>query len=202
MMQANPDKFQFMVLSPFKKEAGVKYTLNIGNVQLHSGTQAPLLGILFDNELTFHAHVRFLCKKCNFQLLTLKRLSKLMDASTKLTIFKSLIASNFTYCCHIWYFCSPTLKIQLEKIQLKGLCYIYNDYSSSYEDLLKKAGMCTIELLVQKTMLVEIYKSVYGIGAEYLANLYSVNKNDSRSEGINLTVSRVDSTTYGLHFIR
>ena len=43
MMQANPDKFQFMVLSPFKKEAGVKYTLNIGNVQLHSGTQAPLL---------------------------------------------------------------------------------------------------------------------------------------------------------------
>ncbi len=202
LMQANPDKFQFMVLSPYKNEARDSYSLNIADVQLLSVTQATLLGILFDNELSFNAHVRALCKKCNFQLLTLKRLSKLMDASTKLTIFKSFIASNFTYCCHIWYFCSITLKTRLEKLQFRGLRYVYNDYDSSCEDLLDKAGMCTIDLLVQKTMLVEIFKCVHGIGAEYLANLFSVNKNSTRSDGINLTVPRVDSTTYGLHSIR
>ncbi len=57
-MQANPDKFQFMVLSPFKKEASDNHLLQLGSVQLYSVIQAPLLGILFDNELSFNAHVR------------------------------------------------------------------------------------------------------------------------------------------------
>ncbi len=89
-------------------------------VQLHSVTQAPHLGILIDNELKFNAHVVILIKKVNFQLLTLKGMSCYMDARTKLTIFKSFIASNFSYCCHIWYFYSPTLKTRLEKIQYRG----------------------------------------------------------------------------------
>ena len=124
------------------------------------------------NELKFNAHVSALCKRVNFQLLTLKRMSRYMDTRTKLTIFKSFIASNFSYCCHIWFFCSPTLKTRLEKIQYRGLRYVYNDYSSSYDALLVKSEMCTIELLLQKTMLVEIFKCVHGIGASYLADLF------------------------------
>ena len=116
--------------------------------------------------------------------------------------FKSFIASNFTYCCHILFFCSPTLITRLNKVQFKGLQYVYNDYSSEYDQLLSRAEMCTIDLLVQKTMLIEIFKSVHGIGAEYLANLFTVNTNNTRSDGINLVVPRVDSTTYGLHSIR
>ncbi len=92
------------------------------------------------------------------------------------------------------------LKLPLD--QYKGLCHVYMDYDSSYDDLLNKAGMSTIDLLAQKTMLVEIFKSLHGIGAEYLADLFTINQNNTRSEGINLTVPRVDSTTYGLHSIR
>ncbi len=135
LMQANPEKFQFMVLSPFKKEARDHNTLDIGTVTLTSVTQAPLLGILFDTELNFNAHVLSLCKlrkKANFRLLTLKQLATYMDVRMKLTILQSFIWSNFTYCCHIWYFCSPTLRQKVEKIQFRGLRYVYNDYNSSY----------------------------------------------------------------------
>ena len=127
-------------------------------------------------------------------------MSRYMDTNTKLTIFKSFIASNFSYCCHIWYFCSPTLKTRLEKIQYKGLKYVYNDYSASYDSLLDRSEMCTIELLLQKTMLVEIFKSVHGIGASYLADLFKFGKSNTR--GVNLIIPRVDSTLYGLHSIR
>ncbi len=72
-------------------------------VTLTSVMQALLLGILFDTQLTSNAHVFSLCKKANFQLLTLKRLATCMDVKTKLTILQSFIRSNFTYCCHIWY---------------------------------------------------------------------------------------------------
>ncbi len=202
LMQANPEKFQFMVLSPFQKEARDHNTLDIGPVTLTSVIQAPLLGIIFDTELTFNAHVLGLRNKASFQLLTLKRLSTFMDVKTKLTILQSFIRSNFTYCCHIWYFCSPTLRDKVEKIQYRGLRYVYNDYDSSYLVLLERAGMQSIDVLIQKTILIEIYKSLHNIGAAYLANLFSFATNNTRSNSLDLVVPRVKSTTYGLHSLR
>ncbi len=149
-MQANPEKFQFMVLSPFEKEVKDQFTLDIGPVILTSVMQAPLLGILFDTQLSFNAHVLSLCNKANFQLLTLKRLAHSMDASTKLSILQFFIRSNFTYCCHIWYFCSPTLREKVETIQYRGLQCVYNDYVSSYEELLDRSGVQSIDLFFSK----------------------------------------------------
>ncbi len=201
-MQAIPDKFQFLVLSPFEKEASFQHTLDLPGTQLLSVQCAPLLGILIDNQLRFNLHVANIIKKCNFQLRTLKRLSRFMDTKTKLTIFKSFIASNFSYCCHIWYFCSPTLKTRLEKIQYRGLRHVYCDYDESYSVLLVKAGMDTIQVLLQKVMLVEIFKCVHKIGAEYLAGLFKFGNSNTRYGTINLVVPRVQSTYYGLHSIR
>ncbi len=131
-MQANPEKFQFLVLSPFQNEAKFQYILDLPGTQLQSVLQAPLLGVIIDNELKFNSHVSNIANKCNFQLQTLKRLSKSMGAAPKLTILRSFIASNFSYCCHIWCFCSITLKDRLEKLQFRGLCYVCDDYNSSY----------------------------------------------------------------------
>ncbi len=201
-MQANPEKFQFLVLSPFQKEAEFQYVLDLPGTQLQSVQQATLLGIIIDNHLKFNSHVSNIIKKCNFQLQTLKRLSKSMGAKAKLTILRSFIASNFSYCCHIWMFCSVVLKDRLDKIQYRGLRYVYEDYDSSYEALCGKAGMDSIELLLQKTMLVEIYKCLNGIGAAYLADLFEYGRASTRSKGKNLQVPRVDSALYGLRSIR
>ena len=126
----------------------------------------------------------------------------MLDASTKLTILKSFVRSNLTYCCHIWYVTSPTLRDKIEKIQYIGLRYVYNDYASSYETLLVKAGMQSIDLLIQKTILVEIFKCLHGIGAAYLANLFTFSKNTTRSNNLDLSVPRVKSSTYGIHSLR
>ena len=88
------------------------------------------------------------------------------------------------------------------KIQYRGLRYVYKDYNSSYEVLLARSGMCSIELLVQKTIVVEIFKSLHGIGATYLSDLFSFGKICTRSNSKDLVVPRVDSTLYGLHSIR
>ena len=201
-MQANPEKFQFMVLSPFQKEYKDQYTLDIGPTTLISVLQAPLLGILFDTQLSFNAHVLNLCNKASFQLLTLKRLANYMDVRTKLTILQSFVRSNFTYCCHIWYFCSPTLREKVERIQYRGLRYVYCDYESPYTALLERSGLQSIDLLIQKTILVEIFKCLHKIGAKYLANLFSFGNNSTRSNNVDLVVPRVKSTTYGLHSLR
>ena len=65
-MQANPDKFQFLVLSPFQKEADFQYVLDLPGTQLQSVQQAPLLSIIIDNQLKFSSHVSNIIKKVQF----------------------------------------------------------------------------------------------------------------------------------------
>jgi hypothetical protein len=39
----------------------------------------------------------------------------------------------------IWHFCGETNATKIEKFQESALRFIYEDYSSSYEDLLNKS---------------------------------------------------------------
>ncbi len=94
------------------------------------------------------------------------------------------------------------IKNRLEKIQYRGLRHVYCDYNESYSVLLAKAGMDTIEELLQKVTLVKIFKCVHKIGAEYLAGLFKFGNSNTRYGGINLVVPRVHSTYYGLYSIR
>ena len=84
----------------------------------------------------------------------------------------------------------------------KGLRYVYNDYSSSYNALLERSGMQSIKLFIQKTILIEICKCLNNIGAAYLAKLFTLGKNNTRSNSVDLFVPRVNQTTYGLHSLR
>ncbi len=71
-MKANPEKFNFMVLSPYQKEYKNVFTLRVAEVVhvLTSVLQAPPLGKTFDME----PHVPNIIKKANSQLHTLLRM--------------------------------------------------------------------------------------------------------------------------------
>ena len=90
--------------------------------------------------LTFNNHIASMCKKAARQLAVLKRIGHLLTIKGKFAIFNSFIESNFNYCPLIWHFCSQTNTKKLEKIQERALRFIYNNYSSTHNDLLKTAG--------------------------------------------------------------
>ncbi len=67
---------QFMVLTAFPNEIkDLCVSLDLGRVQLTYVVQAPILGIIFDSQLKFTAHVLSLVHKANFQILNLERLA-------------------------------------------------------------------------------------------------------------------------------
>ena len=87
-------------------------------------------------------------------------------------------------------------------MQYRALKYAYNDYESDYEILLEKADMDSLDLYIQKVMLVEIYKAVNNIGATYLRDLFTLSENNTRRRGLDLVLPHVDSVTYGIHSLR
>ena len=57
---------------------------------------------------------------------------------------KTFFESSFTYCPLIWMFCDRTLNAKINIIlHERALQIAYNDYISSFEDLLVKDGSVT-----------------------------------------------------------
>ena len=49
------------------------------------------------------------------------------------------ILSNFNFCPLAWHFCTEKNSKKIEKVQERALRFVYEDYNSSYDNLLTKA---------------------------------------------------------------
>ena len=105
-MKANPNKFQFMILSPNSAD-DIEVKLD-KNATLRSEKSVKALGVIIDNRLTFNDHLSACCLKTARQLNALARISKYLDPKSKSIIYNSFIRSNFEYCPLIWHFCGKT----------------------------------------------------------------------------------------------
>ena len=95
-MKANPNKFQFMILSPNSAD-DIELKLD-ENTTLRSEKSVKALGVIIDNRLTFSDHISACCLKAARQLNALARISKYLDPKSKSIIYNSFIRSNFEYC--------------------------------------------------------------------------------------------------------
>ena len=96
-----------------------------------------LFGVDIDYQLNFDQHSTYLCRKAGQQLNVLMSLSPFLSRLNKLTIFHTFILSNFNYCPLAWHFYSERNSKILEKNQERALRFVFYDFKSTYEELLK-----------------------------------------------------------------
>ena len=119
----------------------------------------------------FHQHVSILCRKAGARLRILQRLSSYIDEHYRMTIFRSFVLIN--YCSLVWNFCEAAYTSKMERIQFRALKYIYNDVSTSYEELLARTNLPTLELHRKREIPVEVFKSVDNISPYILCGTCS-----------------------------
>ena len=195
-MQANPSKFQAFILGNYSRENATSFKIDGSNIT--PSKSVNLLGIEIDDKLTFSNHISNICAKAGRQLSALRRLSKLLDTKTKLIIFNSFILSNFNYCPLVWHHCSIENVRKMEKIQERGLRYVFNDTTSSYSELLSRSNKNLLYIERLKKLALFVYKCVHEIGPSSVHDLFSekniaYNLRDSHKA----TQPIVKSTTFG-----
>ena len=107
-MQANPEKFHFMLLSPSPVEKQVLELCD--GTTLISEAAVTVLGVTIDDNLNFHEHISVCCTKAARQLNALARIAKYLDVRSRRTINNSFIMSNFNHCPLVWHFCKRITK--------------------------------------------------------------------------------------------
>ena len=84
-------------------------------------------------------------KKAGGKVTALARLVKILSMDKKKILMAAFIESQFSYCPLVWLYChSRKLNDRINLIHERGLRMVYGDYTSSFEELLRKDGAVTI----------------------------------------------------------
>ena len=170
MMEANPTKFQAIILRNVDDSTNIPIRENI----VPSAKQVKLLGVTIDDRLDFHQHVSIICRRAGAQLRILQRLSSYIDEHSRMSIFRCFVLSNFNYCSLVWNFCGAEYTSKMERIQFRALKFVYNDFNTSYTELLARANLPTLQLHRKREILVEVFKSVNKMSPSFMWDLFKV----------------------------
>ena len=142
----------YMVLNPgacYYMTFGLSSTKN--EFVLENGTIVPsaeehvVFGITIDYSLTFHSHLKQLCKKVANNLNALTRIDPLSCIQRRL-IYSSFVTGQLSYCPLIWIFCSRQSNDLTKKLQERAVRVTHNGYYSSFSELLEMSDESVIHL--------------------------------------------------------
>jgi hypothetical protein len=181
-----------------KKTHEKKPIFSIKDVNISCEDTVKLLGIDIDFLLKFDAHISNICRKAAQQINIMKRLGKHLNKLHRLTIFHSFILSNFNFCPLSWHFCTETNTKKIEKIQERALRFVYEDYNCTYQELLDRTKIPSLQVRRIRTMALETFKIINGIAPPCLHSLvkFKENKYNFRYTNV-LQIPSVRTTQYG-----
>lgn len=199
MMKANPDKFQIMFLG--KDISSENESIILGNTKLNGAASINILGIELDKKLNFYECIKTMCTKLSKQINALLRIKNNLDIKSRKTIYNSYIASNIKYCSMVWMFTSRTNLKKLDKLNERAIRMIYNDTTSSYDELLYKNASLDIYKECINSLAVEMFRLTHDLSPIYIQNLFSKKTHqhyDMRNENTYL-IPRYETKSYGYH---
>ena len=199
-MQANPGKFQFMVMSP--APTPTQSLILSSNTVISSEKEVKILGVVVDDRLSFSKHVSACCSKAARQLNALTRISRYLDLSGRRLIYNSFITSCFNYCPLVWHFCGKENSEKLEKINYRALRILYRDFTSSYEQLLSRSDTTTVEKSRLRSMTLEVFKCIKSLGPPCLRDMFTIKPLEyNMRNSTKLWQPTRRSTTFGLRTV-
>ena len=157
-----------------------------------------LLGVTLDYRLDFDPHISNLCKIAATQLNVLNRLKTFIGFQEKKILVQSFVYSNFDYCPLVWYFSSSKSLQKVEKLQEHALRFLYNDHTSSYNDLLMRSSKCMMHVARQRLLCIEIYKTLNHLNPPFMQSIFELRSSTySLRNANNLAHFRPNQTTFG-----
>ena len=115
------------------------------STKIPSAEEYVILGVMIDNRLTFQNHVKNLCKNIANKLNALARIAPYLNHN-QIRLIYNIFKGQLSYCPLIWTFCSRRSKHLINKLQERALRIAYNNFNSSFFELLEMANESTIHI--------------------------------------------------------
>ena len=111
------------------------------------------------------------------------------------------IESQFSYCPLLWMFCSRRINRRINYTHERALRLVYDDYISSFEDLLRKDSTVSIHHRNVQKVAIEMYKIKYNVGPQLIDDLFCKKVLNTRSKA-SFHRANVRTVAYGEQSLR
>ncbi len=156
-----------------KREIPEDIEVKIGGNLIEKVSEIKYLGVIIDDKLNFLRHLEYIKKK----LAMLKKIGSKLDAITKTTLYKSLVAPHFDYWPSILFSLSKTRIQGLPKIQNKAMQNIlWVNRFSSVGRMLGNLGFQSVNQRFAFNSLKLVYKIENNLVSKYLKKLLKKNE--------------------------
>ena len=203
-MIVNPGKSQAIMLGK-KKNNHTQEIIKIDKNIVKVKSSVKLLGVQNDDELNFNLHMANICRSAANPLDALIRLKKFLGSEEKKILINSYFYSNFNYCPLVWMFSHTKSLKKVEALQKRALRFLYDDYNSPSEGILKKSGKFCMELYRLRYLCIEIYKAINNTNPSFMKQIFQLretNRTVRNQYKINFNVPKVNQVSYGEKSLR
>ena len=132
-----------------------------------------MLGVKFDNKLTFEKHITDICRKPSTKIYALARIALYMDLSKRRMVMNAFSSSQFNYCPLIWMCHNHTTNRKINRLHERCLHIIYNDKQSSFKMLLEKDSSVSIHDRNIQCLAIKMYKVSNGLSPPIVCNIFT-----------------------------
>ena len=126
-----------------------------------------------------------------------------MSLNQRRTLMKTFTESQFGYCPSVQMFHGRTVNKKINHLHERALRIVYKDYTSSFEDLLKRDNSVTIHHRNIQSLAIELFKVKQNLSKSMLCNILQ-----TRSISYNLRLqtdlirSNASTKRHGLNSMR
>jgi hypothetical protein len=109
-----------------------------------------LLGVMFDEYLSFDAHISHLCAKISKSLFCINRIKNFVDKNSLVKLYYAMIHSHLSYCINV-YGCAVTTNLQRLRVKQKEAIRIINNvgFRDHTVQLFKQSGILPIDDMIK-----------------------------------------------------
>ena len=175
-----------------------KSKVKVNGKEIVEEDKVKLLGVIIDNQLKFDDHIKHMCSEAGKKISALARIAPYLNENKRKILMKTFVITFFNYCPLVWMYCSRKNNKRINSIHERALRIAYNDFSSSFEQLLLKDNTVNIHTKNLQQLATEIYKTIHHENPNFMDEMFNMNEPPYNLREITFTRSKPNTVAYGL----
>ena len=173
-MVLNPSKTECMLITTRQKLQlnPPPLSLSINSEAIKQVKEHKLLGIIVDNQLTWQAHLDYVCKKISKNLFLMSKLIPLTDPPTRRLFYAAHVQSHIDYSSTVWDGCSDNTLKRLNSLHRRAAKLILPKRSDTTEERMRDLDMLPLRKHLLYNKGVFMHKVTHSSAPQYLTDLF------------------------------
>ena len=173
-----------------------------GSSVIKESNEEKVLGVISDRKLNFEKHLFTVCNKASQKLHALARASMYMPKEKTNIVMRAFVISQFSYYPLIWMLHGKGVDSKINRIHERALRIAYQDFTSSFAELLINDNSVSIHQLNLQLLATEIYRTKMNINPSFMKEIFLEREVHYNLRVVNSVYARKPrTTTYGLETV-